>query len=836
MPNKSFLWIVVVSVILLMVGISNALVIETTESVDSLDIYGHYLVWQQYFPVGRYNIWVYDFNNNFSYCIANTPDKDLNPRVFGDIVVWESFYNPWDKNSMHNGEIFGYNLKKYNLLEIAVSNKVERCPDIYGDLVSYIENDTTLVIYNISTENIVSCYNFSANFANGEISIARLFGSYVVFIGGYYNNGAYYVDVFVYDIQNGSVKQITNDSNSERYPVIWGYDVYWVDADNEIYRYNIIDGKVYKLTNDGGSKYFLDVWGENIVYNGFDSSGIVQVYLFNTYLRKTVQLTFDVPSHWKPVIYGNIVAYYDGWNYDIYVLNISTVAPEFADNDMDGLCNAHEIYIGTNPNAADSDNDGYNDYIEFMLNTDPLNPSSHPNNGEAGGGVNVIYADSDGDGLTDYQEISLGLDPKDVQSNLDNNDTYLDLYIPYIKLNENKISLLTNSEFPDLIATKIIPNSTVYIKLHIKAINSSFIENLKLTMLCDDFKEDLQYSVSGAFAQSQVYLENIDTSKICLIRVLDLTSGKLDEILLYLYMNEDEDHDGLNVSEEMKLGIFPFLNDSDGDGLNDSVDPYPLDPTNGNVSNQPPVATFSFKPDIPVIGGVVAFNASESYDPDGNISEYLWDFGDGTTAYGKIVEHVFNSSGMYTVALTVVDDKGMKNTTVKTVQVSLVKRILPKYVYPNSTFNVTLKVISNVVMDIGLSEVVPSEFEIVNGSVVSPNSENISIKIAGSTITISMLGKVDNITYTLKAPPSVGVYSFKGYIETFGQNTAGALKIPIGGDTRIEVVNNQPSPDELKKKILADILEYMRNPSEELKQQILNEILEYINLIRNQHN
>jgi PKD repeat protein len=50
------------------------------------------------------------------------------------------------------------------------------------------------------------------------------------------------------------------------------------------------------------------------------------------------------------------------------------------------------------------------------------------------------------------------------------------------------------------------------------------------------------------------------------------------------------------------------------------------------------------------------FDASASTDPDGFIMRYNWDFGDGSTAYGKTVSHTFATAGTYSVVLTVMDE------------------------------------------------------------------------------------------------------------------------------------------------------------------------------------
>ncbi len=56
------------------------------------------------------------------------------------------------------------------------------------------------------------------------------------------------------------------------------------------------------------------------------------------------------------------------------------------------------------------------------------------------------------------------------------------------------------------------------------------------------------------------------------------------------------------------------------------------------------------------------FSAEGSYDPDGEILSYDWDFGDGNNDSGPIVSHEYRSEGEYIVSLTATDDKGVKGT------------------------------------------------------------------------------------------------------------------------------------------------------------------------------
>lgn len=83
--------------------------------------------------------------------------------------------------------------------------------------------------------------------------------------------------------------------------------------------------------------------------------------------------------------------------------------------------------------------------------------------------------------------------------------------------------------------------------------------------------------------------------------------------------------------------------------------------------NQPPVAAFTSQTN----NLAAAVDGTGSSDPDGSITNYDWQFGDGATASGATpTPHTYATAGTYNVTLTVSDNGGATNATTKPVTVT----------------------------------------------------------------------------------------------------------------------------------------------------------------------
>lgn len=103
-------------------------------------------------------------------------------------------------------------------------------------------------------------------------------------------------------------------------------------------------------------------------------------------------------SHWHVPLLGTPVPF--------FVVGCAAAPVDMPlDRDGDGLMDAEEAGLGTDPQVADSDGDTYDDGSEFNGNSDPLDPTDHPYAG--GWPIDACRHDVHGTG---YSEGDVGMD------------------------------------------------------------------------------------------------------------------------------------------------------------------------------------------------------------------------------------------------------------------------------------------------------------------------------------------------------------------------------------------------------------------------------------------
>ena len=91
------------------------------------------------------------------------------------------------------------------------------------------------------------------------------------------------------------------------------------------------------------------------------------------------------------------------------------------------------------------------------------------------------------------------------------------------------------------------------------------------------------------------------------------------------------------------------------------------------AASKPPQAIFTYSPSAPYANEAVYFDASSSYSYNGTITNYKWNWGDGSAQQSTphpTITHVFKVKGAYAVTLNVTDSQGLWGLSEEPVSVS----------------------------------------------------------------------------------------------------------------------------------------------------------------------
>ena len=178
------------------------------------------------------------------------------------------------------------------------------------------------------------------------------------------------------------------------------------------------------------------------------------------------------------------------------------------------------------------------------------------------------------------------------------------------------------------------------------------------------YYEDETVTIMGPTDSYRFEVVGIDSGTYGLEISSDLTSKELTFTALAIptvpgaVHNYGIDWEALSLGQE---GVTIQI-DADGDGVFEQT-------ITSDATLEPPIAQAG-GPYFDEEGYPLVLDASGSYDPDGTIVSYQWDFGDGSpVADGVTPTHIYADSGVFTVTLTETDDDGLTSTSTASVTV-----------------------------------------------------------------------------------------------------------------------------------------------------------------------
>jgi PKD repeat protein len=220
--------------------------------------------------------------------------------------------------------------------------------------------------------------------------------------------------------------------------------------------------------------------------------------------------------------------------------------------------------------------------------------------------------------------------------------------------------------------------------------------------------------------------------------------------------------------------------------------------------NEPPQVSFVTSPTKPHINEPVTFDASSTFDPDGTITEYAWDFdGDGLfdeKVTSPVVTYNYTLAGTKRVTLRATDSEGATerfsmSLNISDLAVNVTRTISTVSALPGSTFKVVVRIEPEMdLAGVGLEEKLPVGWKIKPLENAGAAFKRAAVQWvfidrikAGTTKVISyevtVPGSSDLVATTLPV-----CFDIAGIF----QARTPALELPVEGDYSIEVTDALP--------------------------------------------
>lgn len=208
-----------------------------------------------------------------------------------------------------------------------------------------------------------------------------------------------------------------------------------------------------------------------------------------------------------------------------------------------------------------------------------------------------------------------------------------------------------------------------------------------------------------------------------------------------------------------------------------------MEPMAAPSDNLPPVAALS-GPASGVANQLLSFSAVDSTDPDGTITSYKWDFGDGTTSNFTFprATHRYTQPGMYMVQMMAEDDKGATSTASQEVMISEEQ---------------TMSIAAHVLFDFDKSALRPDAVDVLSPLLQAMQSDSqLKAVIVGHTDNIG--SEQYNLGLSERRAQAVADYLMEGGI--------GAERLNVEGRGETEPVATNDTPEGRQENRRVDIV------------------------------
>ena len=283
--------------------------------------------------------------------ISSSDSVQLNPRIQGDIVVWEDYRNDpfggYRGDGIGNPDIYAYNISSHKEFPICtqkegdgIKNSSQQYPDVWGNYVVWEDwrnGNADIYIYDLSDPDQPA--NGTRLTFNPKNQIEpRIWGNYVVWID--YRNG---LDGDIYGFN------LSVDSNHNGIPD-------WKESD---FDWNLANKSIFPICTYSATQKDVDIYGHIVVWKDYRSAGTEpsgppgvgggasvgenrDIYGYDIWKKREFKICTEEHNQFQPAIYGDIVVWGDMRTGTPSIMGINISSGEML-NFSDGHPQSHPV-------------------------------------------------------------------------------------------------------------------------------------------------------------------------------------------------------------------------------------------------------------------------------------------------------------------------------------------------------------------------------------------------------------------------------------------------------------------------------------------------------------
>ncbi len=247
-------YLVVVEKGLKVINLNTKKVIKQIDVANNgFDIYGTKIVWSAYsgkrkqdnesHEVKNMDIFLYDIVNNKTKQITASSTGKVEPKIWGDYIVWQDNRNDSIKDDYSEWDIYLYNMSTKQEKQITTAPGIHTRPSIndykivwedgrnftgnmglrWGENVP--ENNTDIYMYDIKTGKETAISTKPLQECKPDVN-----KNYVVWEDR--NEKAFAADIYMYDFKTKKTTKVTDDKYNQTEPKLFDKYIVWMDERN----------------------------------------------------------------------------------------------------------------------------------------------------------------------------------------------------------------------------------------------------------------------------------------------------------------------------------------------------------------------------------------------------------------------------------------------------------------------------------------------------------------------------------------------------------------------------------------------------------------------------